>query len=109
MKAVLNGVLHLSIPDGWWHEAYSDNNGWAIGDDTIKPDHEEEDKEDAQALFDLLENKVIPLYYNRDRAGIPGGWVAMVKKSISTIVPVFSARRMLKEYCEKMYLPASRP
>jgi starch phosphorylase len=109
MKAVLNGVLHLSVPDGWWHEAYSDNNGWAIGDDTIKPDHDIEDKYDAGALFDLLEQKVIPLYYNRDRSGIPQDWAAMVKKSIRTIVPVFSARRMLKEYCEKMYLPASRP
>jgi starch phosphorylase len=109
MKAVLNGVLHLSVPDGWWHEAYNDGNGWAIGDDTIKPDHDEEDRSDARALFDLLEDDVIPLYYNRNRTGLPHDWVAMVKKSISTIVPVFSARRMLKEYCEKMYLPASRP
>ncbi len=109
MKAVLNGVLHLSVPDGWWHEAYGDNNGWAIGDDTIKTSNEEEDKSDAEALFNLLEDKVIPLYYNRDRRGIPHQWTAMVKQSISTIVPVYSARRMLKEYCEKMYLPASRP
>jgi starch phosphorylase len=109
MKAALNGVLHLSVPDGWWHEAYNDDNGWAIGDDTIKPDHDEEDNTDSQALYDLLENKVIPLYYDRNRAGIPENWVSRVKKSISTIVPVYSARRMLKEYCEKMYLPASRP
>jgi starch phosphorylase len=109
MKAALNGVLHVSVPDGWWHEAYNDDNGWAIGDDTIKPDHDEEDNTDSQALYDLLENKVIPLYYDRNRAGIPENWVSRVKKSISTIVPVYSARRMLKEYCEKMYLPASRP
>jgi starch phosphorylase len=109
MKAALNGVLHLSVPDGWWHEAYSDHNGWAIGDDTIKTSHEEEDESDAEALFNLLEEEVIPLYYRRNRSGIPQDWVAMVKKSISTIVPVYSARRMLKEYCEKMYLPASRP
>jgi starch phosphorylase len=108
MKACLNGVLHLSVPDGWWHEAYNDNNGWAIGDDTIKVSTEEEDKSDAQALYSLLEEKVIPMYYNRDRRGLPQAWVAMMKKSIRSIVPVFSARRMLKEYCEKMYLPASR-
>jgi starch phosphorylase len=108
MKAVLNGVLHLSVPDGWWHEAYYDNNGWAIGDDTIKTSTDEEDKSDAESLFNLIEDAAIPLYYNRDRIGIPHEWAAMVKKSISTIVPVYSARRMLKEYCEKMYLPAAR-
>jgi starch phosphorylase len=109
MKAVLNGVLHLSVPDGWWHEAFSGDNGWAIGDDTIKMSTDEEDKSDAEALYSLLEDKVISVYYNRNRNGIPQAWAAMVKKSISTIAPVFSARRMLKEYCEKMYLPASRP
>jgi starch phosphorylase len=107
MKAALNGVIHLSVPDGWWHEGYSDGNGWAIGDDTIKISAEEEDKSDAGALYSLLEEKVIPLYYNRDRRNIPQAWVAMMKKSISTITPVFSARRMLKEYGTKMYLPAS--
>jgi len=109
MKAALNGVLHLSVPDGWWHEAFNVDNGWAIGNDTIKINSEEEDKSDAEALYSLLEDKVIPLYYNRNRSGIPQAWIAMVKRSIRSIVPVFSARRMLKEYCEKMYLPASRP
>lgn len=108
MKACLNGVLHLSVPDGWWHEAYNDGNGWAIGDDITKVNNEEEDRSDAEALYSLLEQKVIPLYYNRERNGLPKGWVDMVKKSISSIVPAFSARRMLKEYCEKMYLPAAR-
>jgi len=107
MKACLNGVLHLSVPDGWWHEAYNNDNGWAIDDDTIKVNNEEEDRSDAEALYSLLEQKVVPLYYNRDRRGLPEGWVDMVKRSISSIVPVFSARRMLKEYCEKMYLPAA--
>jgi starch phosphorylase len=108
MKACLNGVLHLSVPDGWWHEAFTDGNGWAIGDDTIKSCCEEEDKSDADALYDLLEEEVIPLYYQRDRNSLPPGWIAMMKNSIRTIVPVYSARRMLKEYCEQMYLPASR-
>jgi starch phosphorylase len=106
MKACLNGVLHLSIPDGWWHEAYNDGNGWVIGDDTIKSSSEEEDMSDAEALYELLEQKVIPLYYNRDRAGLPLEWVAMMKRSISSIAPLFSARRMVKEYYDKMYIHA---
>jgi starch phosphorylase len=106
MKAALNGVLHLSVPDGWWHEGYNDGNGWAIGDDTIKISAEEEDKSDAASLYNLLEEKVIPLFYNRDRHNIPLDWVDMMKKSISSIVPLFSARRMLREYGEKMYIPA---
>jgi starch phosphorylase len=108
MKAALNGVIHLSVPDGWWHEGYNDGNGWAIGDDTIKISAEEEDKSDASALYSLLEEKVIPLYYTRDRRNVPLAWVAMMKKSISSIAPVFSSRRMLKEYGAKMYLPAIR-
>jgi len=101
-------VLHLSVPDGWWHEAFCDGNGWAIGDDTIKSNSEEEDKSDGEALYDLLEEEVIPLYYTRDRNSLPQGWVAKMKKSMRTIIPVYSAARMLKEYCERMYLPASK-
>jgi starch phosphorylase len=107
MKACLNGVLHLSIPDGWWHEAYLDNNGWVIGDDTIKANSEEEDKSDAEALYKLLEEKIIPLYYNRNRAGVPQDWIAIMKRSIRSIAPLYSARRMVKEYYDKMYIPAS--
>jgi len=109
MKAALNGVLHLSVPDGWWQEAASGRNGWTIGDDATKASAEEEDRADAEALYRLLEEKVIPLYYERDKEGIPRGWVAMMKESIRSIVPTFSARRMLKEYCEKVYLPAGKP
>jgi starch phosphorylase len=106
MKAAMNGVLHLSVPDGWWHEGYNGENGWAIGDDTIKISPEAEDKADAESLYTLLEEKVVPLYYDRDRNGVPPGWMAMVKKSISSITPLFTSRRMVKEYCEKIYLPA---
>jgi starch phosphorylase len=109
MKACLNGVLHFSVPDGWWHEGFVDGNGWAIGDDTVKASADEEDRADAAAFYATLEEKVIPLYYERTRMGLPQGWIAMMKKSIRTIVPLFSARRMLKEYCEEMYLPAARP
>ncbi len=109
MKAALNGVLHLSVPDGWWHEAYNGDNGWCIGDDTVSTSAEQEDKSDAEALYSLLENQVVPLYYDRDWNGVPQAWIARVKKAISSIAPVFSARRALKEYCEKMYLPAAKP
>ena len=106
MKAVLNGVLHLSVPDGWWPEAYNGNNGWSIGDESPKSSKEEEDESDAESLYSLLEQQVIPLYYNRDRSGMPREWFSMVKRSISSIIPVFNTRRMFKEYIEKMYLPA---
>jgi starch phosphorylase len=108
MKAALNGVLNLSVPDGWWHEGRTDGNGWTISDDTVKTSSEVEDKADAESLYALLEEKVVPLFYDLDRAGIPQKWLAMMKKSISTIAPVFSARRMVKEYCEKLYLPATK-
>jgi starch phosphorylase len=106
IKAALNGVLHLSVPDGWWYEGFNGENGWVINDATVKPSAEAEDRSDAASLYTLLENTVVPLYYDCARNGIPKAWMAMVKKSISSISPVFSARRMLKEYVEKMYLPA---
>jgi starch phosphorylase len=106
MKAVINGVLHLSVPDGWWLEAYNGNNGWSIGDESPKASPEEEDQSDAESLYSLLEEQVVPLYYNRERNGLPREWLAMMKRSIRSNAPVFNACRMLKEYCEKMYLPA---
>ena len=108
MKAVLNGVLHLSISDGWWREAYNGNNGWIIGDDALYASAEGEDKADAEALYRLLEEEVVPFYYNRNRNNPPQMWVSMVKQSISSIMPVFNSRRMLKEYTERMYVPAAQ-
>jgi starch phosphorylase len=108
MKAVANGVLHLSVRDGWWYEGYNGANGWVIGDEIEAYDPAVEDKADAEALYSLLEEKVVPLYYQRDRNGVPQGWIAMVKEAINSIVPQFSARRMLKEYVERMYIPAAR-
>jgi len=109
MKASLNGVLHLSVRDGWWYEGYNGNNGWAIGDspDTFKP--EEEDARDAEAFYRLLEEEIVPHYYNRDISGVPRLWIRLVKDAIRSIVPIFSARRMLKEYTERMYRPAVPP
>jgi starch phosphorylase len=108
MKAAVNGVLHLSVRDGWWYEGYNGANGWAIGDEVEVYDPMMEDKSDAKALYRLLEEEIVPLYYERDRNGVPQGWVHMVKEAINSIVPHFSARRMLKEYIEQMYIPSVR-
>ncbi len=107
MKAVLNGVLHFSTRDGWWYEGYNGTNGWAIGDEVEAYDPMEEDRVDAAALYRLLEEEIVPMYYQRDRAGIPHGWIHMVKEAIGSIVPIFCTRRMLKEYTEQMYIPAA--
>jgi starch phosphorylase len=107
MKAALNGALNLSVPDGWWPEGFNGSNGWSIGDMTIKSGHIEEDKSDAESLYRILEDEVIPLYYERDRNLLPLEWVSMMKQSIRSIVPQFNARRMLKDYCERMYMPAA--
>jgi len=108
MKAAVNGVLHLSVRDGWWNEGYNGANGWAIGDEIEVHGPVAEDKSDADAIYSLLEEEIVPLYYQRDRNGVPHGWVRMIKEAINSIVPRFCARRMLKEYIEQMYIPAAR-
>ena len=107
MKASLNGVLHLSVRDGWWYEGYNGTNGWVIGDEVEAYDPVDEDRADAESLYCLLEEEIVPLYYQRDRAGVPRGWLHMVKEAIGSIVPIFCTRRMLKEYIEQMYIPAA--
>ena len=108
MKASLNGVINFSVLDGWWREAYNGSNGWAIGDDPGL-DAEVEDEADATSLYDVLENQIIPLYYTeRNADNTPLEWLAMMKKSIQTITPQFSTRRMLKEYIARLYLPVKK-
>ena len=101
MKAGLNGVLNLSIYDGWWVEGYNGRNGWVIGEETTEPETEEDDIRDAQSLYDILENEVIPLYYENREA-----WIGMMKESIKSIAPRFSTHRMVKEYMTKFYTKA---
>ncbi len=108
MKATMNGVPHCSICDGWWCEGYNGQNGWRIGEPEISANPEEQDKIDADALYRLLEEQILPLYYDRNRSGIPANWLKLVKEAIATITPVFSARRMVKDYAEKLYLPATK-
>lgn len=103
MKAALNGVPHLSIMDGWWLEAYNRKNGWAFG-------HTEEggdrDQADAEAIYEILENEIIPLYYRISDDGIPRDWVRVMKECIKSNAARFSARRMIKDYLRKFYAEA---
>ncbi|MDH5505624.1 MAG: alpha-glucan family phosphorylase [Anaerolineae bacterium] len=109
-KAALNGVLNLSVLDGWWREGYNGRNGWAIGEDIDIEDHAAQDDADAQSLFDLLEKEIIPLYYHqRASDGLPLEWMAYMKESIRTLAPRFSMRRMVKEYAGQLYIPAMQP
>jgi glycogen phosphorylase len=107
-KASLNGVPNLSVLDGWWQEGYDGANGWPIVTSDHLTDWQAQDAEDAEQLYRILERDVVPLYYMRDRDGIPRGWVQIVKDAIRTIAPRFSSRRMVKEYMELMYSPASQ-
>jgi glycogen phosphorylase len=103
MKASLNGVLHLSILDGWWPEGYNGRNGWAFNGATTGGST---DQADALEIYDLIEREVVPLYYSQSQDSVPGEWVTMMKEAIKSNGPRFSARRMVKEYVRRGYLPA---
>ena len=105
-KAGMNGALNLSILDGWWYEGYNGNNGWAIGDPPEDLEVHYDDTADANALYELLEQQIVPLYYERDQHGLSHGWIQMAKESLRSVVPQYSASRMLKDYTRKMYVPA---
>jgi glycogen phosphorylase len=107
MKAAMNGVINLSVTDGWWGESYDGRNGWAIKPASPALDPERRDAEEARTLYELLQDQVVPLYYARNEAGVSPGWVAMAKESMATVAPRFNSRRMLEEYVEQLYRPAS--
>ena len=108
MKVVLNGGLHISVRDGWWAESYDGQNGFAIGTGEIHADQAIQDERDAEDLFRLLEDEVVPLYYeNRNAAGVPRCWVERMKHSIRTLAWRFNADRMVQDYVEHLYLPAA--
>ncbi len=105
-KAAMNGVINFSILDGWWREGYNGENGWAIGQDKDYTDHDEQDRDDLSSLYDLLENEIIPLYYNtRALDNMSAGWMKYVKSSIQTLTPKYNIRRMVKDYTEGYYIP----
>lgn len=106
-KVVLNGGLNLSVLDGWWNEAYDGKNGFAIGHGGMHNDPNIQYQRDAEYLYETLEKQVIPLYYDRDRGGIPHSWVESMKHTIRTLGWRFSADRMVKDYAERFYLPTA--
>lgn len=107
MKVLVNGGLNLSTLDGWWAESFDETIGWAIGDGHDQNNTELEDLRDAQELYDLLENSVIPCFYERDAQGIPRKWVQKIKKSMATLTFRFSTSRSVPEYVENYYVPAA--
>jgi starch phosphorylase len=107
MKVVLNGGLNLSILDGWWAEAYDGLNGFAIGRGRTHSNMDVHDKRDGEALYHVLLDEVIPLYYQRDRDGLPRGWIKRMKRTIRTLGWRFNADRMVMDYTLKCYVPAA--
>jgi starch phosphorylase len=107
MKAAQNGVPSISVLDGWWDEGYTGDNGWAIGGREPLPDEAAQDWADAEDLYRLLEEVLVPMYYERDANGIPTGWLKVMRASIASTIWRFSTTRMLQEYAEQLYLPAA--
>ena len=108
IKAAANGGLNISILDGWWCEGFRQTRGWAIGNGDIYDDHEYQDEIESQALFNTLENEVIPLFYERKRGNPPLKWIAMMKEAMKMAIIDFSSDRMVREYSSRYYIPASK-
>jgi starch phosphorylase len=106
-KAPVNGGVNISVLDGWWVEGYRGDNGWAIGDGSVDPNAETQDRNDAESVYRVLEEEAVPRFFERDQDGLPHKWIATMKASIESIVPQFSAHRMVRDYTEQAYLPAA--
>ncbi|MCX7745603.1 MAG: alpha-glucan family phosphorylase [Clostridia bacterium] len=105
-KVVINGIINFSVLDGWWCEGYNGKNGWAIGDDTYYDNEHHQDNADSESIYSILENEIIPLFFDRDDKGIPVKWVKWMKESIKSLSGLYSTQRMVQEYTEKMYVPS---
>lgn len=103
-KAAVNGVPSLSVLDGWWEEGFNGANGWAIGEPGGRGWGDEADEADAQDIYRTLEEKIVPLFYDRGRDDVPHGWLRVMKESIRSVAPQFCGDRMVKEYVEKLYV-----
>ncbi|MDP2866434.1 MAG: alpha-glucan family phosphorylase, partial [Elusimicrobiota bacterium] len=106
MKAVINGVMNLSVLDGWWEEGYSPEVGWVIGGTEAYNSDEERDYVEAESIYNLIRKVIAPLYYDRGEDGLPHGWIKMMKACVQKLVPHFNTNRMLREYYEKFYTHA---
>lgn len=104
-KASVNGAINFSILDGWWAEGYNEKNGWKIGNEVNYENYETQDNIDAESLYSTLENKIVPMYFNRDNNDIPHKWIEIMKESIATTGGKFSTARMLVDYTNKLYMP----
>ena len=107
MKVLVNGGLNLSELDGWWAEAYAPEVGWALGDGLEHDSDPAWDAAEAERLYDLLENEIIPEFYDRDEQGIPRRWIARVRESMARLAPEFSTNRMMEDYLDRYYLPGA--
>ncbi len=107
MKAGMNGAVNLSISDGWWPESCNGKNGWIINDGRELDNEEMQDYADSESLYDILEHQAVPLFYGGRKKGVPAGWIEMMKESMATIIPAFSAARMLEDYARGAYMPAA--
>ena len=108
MKAALNGVLNCSVLDGWWDECYDGKNGWAVGTTDLFEDHEYHDRVDSSSLYDLLEREIAPRFYDRPEGPVPRRWVERMKASMSSLGSFVAADRMVRDYVEKLYVPAAQ-
>jgi starch phosphorylase len=108
MKAAINGGINLSVLDGWWGEAYDGANGWAIKPASSQLDDARRAHEESVTLYELLQDHVAPLYYDRSALGYSPGWVRMAKHSVVSLLPRFNSTRMVTEYLRRSYLPASQ-
>jgi starch phosphorylase len=108
MKAGMNGALNCSIADGWWPEGHSGQNGWVIAGKDCGGDEAAQDREDALALYQLLEQEVVPALHDRGGNGRPRAWVRRMKEAIATLAPRFSSDRMVREYADTAYIPLAR-
>ena len=104
-KAAVNGVINFSVLDGWWAEAYNQKNGWKIGTSNEYRSYEEQDDSDAKSIYDTLETKIIPMYYDKNEQGYSEEWIRMMKNSIISNAGKYSTTRMLEDYIEQMYIP----
>ncbi|MBA3740871.1 MAG: alpha-glucan family phosphorylase, partial [Chloroflexi bacterium] len=108
MKAAINGIPSVSILDGWWDEGFNGSNGWAIGDRQSDDDEDAQDFADASELYRLLEQEIVPRFFDRNAAGLPTDWLTIMRASIASALWQFSTARMLSEYVDRLYLPAVR-
>jgi starch phosphorylase len=106
MKALFSGSLNASVLDGWWAEAYLGGRGWAIGAGEDYTDYDLQDEVESSALYHLLEDEIVPLFYQRGSDGLPRGWIAKMKTSMRALCPLFNSNRMVREYTERFYIPA---